>query len=429
MSNQNFQSTRRNLRLVMLESAITAGLLAMPIMTPFFKSIGMTQADISLSQAIYTLVVSLINFPAGWLADRFSRKWANIIGDFGVFMTFLIYSQANDFLSVVCCEVALGFFMALSQGVDMALLKHFAERLMQTNQPQQRLRANISLRRVFAVSRKNHEAAPQSTHSSASRNTFFFYSAQLSLWQHVCTILILLLGGPIGAISFRLAIALSGVSYLIGAICSYLIQDDSPKLQPVHRNPIRDMGRVIRVALNRPRLRIRLIAYAVGREMTHSIIWVFTPLLLAVGVPLQFTAFAWVVNNLCCIFGAKLAVKWTNRLTPQQKLLLPVILMGLSMGTLTVALNICTIWLYGLMGVVRGWTGATLLPLIEEETPPTEQASVVSLAKVLGQLIYIPTTMLVGVMADYNLRLATLTTLLLFFPAGILVSWGLGREK
>lgn len=81
------------------------------------------------------------------------------------------------------------------------------------------------------------------------------------------------------------------------------------------------------------------------------------------------------------------------------------------------------------MGVVRGWTGATLLPLIEEETPPTEQASVVSLAKVLGQLIYIPTTMLVGVMADYNLRLATLTTLLLFFPAGILVSWGLGREK
>lgn len=65
MSNQNFQSTRRNLRLVMLESAITAGLLAMPIMTPFFKSIGMTQADVSLSQAIYTLVVSLINFPAG----------------------------------------------------------------------------------------------------------------------------------------------------------------------------------------------------------------------------------------------------------------------------------------------------------------------------------------------------------------------------
>ena len=80
---------KHNLKLVMLESALTAALLSMSIMTPFFYSIGLSQLQISQTQVIFTVVMVFLNLPTGWLADRFSRKWANVIGDFGVALTFI----------------------------------------------------------------------------------------------------------------------------------------------------------------------------------------------------------------------------------------------------------------------------------------------------------------------------------------------------
>lgn len=56
---------KRNLKLVMLESTMTAALLSMSIMTPFFYSIGLNQLQISLSQIIFTIVMVFLNLPTG----------------------------------------------------------------------------------------------------------------------------------------------------------------------------------------------------------------------------------------------------------------------------------------------------------------------------------------------------------------------------
>ena len=78
MSNCTQKSTKkqakRSLNLMMFESAITAGLLSMSIMTPFFNSIGLSQEEIAITQGVFTIVVSILNIPAGWVADRFGRK-------------------------------------------------------------------------------------------------------------------------------------------------------------------------------------------------------------------------------------------------------------------------------------------------------------------------------------------------------------------
>ena len=66
------QDAKRNLYLVMSESAITAGLMAMSVITPFFNSIGLNQSEISLSQMIFTVVVIILNVPTGYIADRIS---------------------------------------------------------------------------------------------------------------------------------------------------------------------------------------------------------------------------------------------------------------------------------------------------------------------------------------------------------------------
>lgn len=383
---------KRNLFLTICESAITAGLLSMSIMTPFYLSIGMSQSEIALSQAIFTIVISFLNLPAGWIADRFSRKWANVIGDFGGAVSFLCYSQVHSFAGIVACECALGFFHALSQGVDTSLLKHFS-----------------------------HQIDP---HESYFRRQ----AARLSFWQHCCTLMLVLIGGPIGVISFRLAIALASISQFIGGLASLLIVDDSANLIPAYRNPFLDMSRIICGCWQKRRLRLRIFAYAVGREMTHGIIWVYTPLLLFAGVPLVAVSCAWALNSLFCIAGSYLAMRYASKLHPWQIFAFPLILMFISMGVLSVTINLFTIWLYFLMGIVQGWTGATLMTLVQNETSPSEQTSIVSLAKVVSQILYIPAGYLVGLAADIKLNLAPLITLIIFAALGGIIVHHLRRE-
>lgn len=382
----------RNLWLVIFESAITSGLISMSIMTPFLYSIGLSNAEIALSQALFTIVVSVLNLPMGWIADRLSRKWANIIGDFGDALGFLFYARANCFASVVFCECWLGIFLSLSQGVDFALLRHFSRQL------------------------------------DDSEATFRRRSAQLSFWQHFCCLGLVLLGGPIGAIDFRLAVALSGIPNLIGGIASIFTQDDSEKLQSTCQNPLRDMLRVVRSSFRQPRLRIRLLAYATGREMTHGIIWVLTPMLLLAGVPLSIVSLAWAIDSIARIVGSRLALRFAPRLQPHQIFAIPLTLMTISMAILSIRVNIWTIGIYLLMGIVCGWTGATLMPLVQEEVSPAEQTTVISLAKVLGQILYVPASLIIGWAADFEVRYAALATLLIFLTLGFAILRKLKRE-
>ena len=85
------------------------------------------------------------------------------------------------------------------------------------------------------------------------------------------------------------------------------------------------------------------------------------------------------------------------------------------------SLNIITVWLYGLMGVVRGWSASTLRPMIQKYTKPSEQTSVLSLTQVISELIYIPIVWLVGFMADIKLEYGLLVTVAVFLPAGLLI--------
>lgn len=102
--------------------------------------------------------------------------------------------------------------------------------------------------------------------------------------------------------------------------------------------------------------------------MTHGIIWVFTPILIMAGVPLSIVSGAWALNSLACIVGTKLASKLVVKLKDWQILALPVGLMICSMTTLSIKINLRTVWTYLLMGVVQGWTGATLMTLVQEHT-------------------------------------------------------------
>ena len=384
--------SEKYLSLVCLESIITSGFLAVPIMTPFYNSIGLNQEQIALTQAIFTAVMIILNLPAGWLADKISRKWANVIGDLGCGITLLFYSQTQGFVGVVACEIAFGVFISLSQGVDSALIRHFCHKIS-TNGDQLFKKQNA---KVFAM-------------------------------QALNSLILVLLAGPIGAISYRLAIALSSVPTLIGTILSLLIVDDSEKLQSQFKNPFKDIARIAKTSLKNPALRLRIFARSIGREMTHGIIWCFTPMLLFVGVPIEMVSLGWALSYAATWLGAQLAARFVNRLAEWQLFAVPLGLTTLGLTLIGIDLNAVTIWFYLLLGITQGWTGATLMPQIQKHVDPSEQTSVVSFAKVIAQLIYIPAVWAIGLAADWQLNYSALMTLAIFLPAGIIILTKLKR--
>lgn len=380
-----------NARLVILESAATAGILAVPIMTPFYLSIGLNQEQIAMSQMAFTVVAMLLNLPLGWVADRFSRKWANVIGDMMVALSLLLYSTAQSFWFVVLCESICGIGCALSQGVDSTLLKHFTEK------------------------------------DDPSGKLFKDKFGKMTSMNQIATLVVMLLGGPIGAIDFRLAIALSAIPYVFGAIFSLLIQDDSEKLA-AESNPVRDIAKLVKRNISNGKLRVRIIAYAVAREVTHGIIWVFTPLMLAVGVPLAIVSMGWVINYVAAYFGTRLARYFAKRLRDWQLFVVPIALVSTASLIMFFDLNMVTICLYACFGLAQGWSATTMMPLIKEHVRAAEQSSVESLARVVAQLLYIGAVWAINRAADLDVRYALLATVVIFVPLAIPIAAKLRKE-
>lgn len=381
----------RNLRLVILESAVTAGILAVPIMTPFYLSIGLSQEQIAMSQMAFTAATMILNLPLGWVADRFSRKWANVIGDSIVAFSLLLYSTAQSFWFVVLCETLCGVGNALSQGVDSSLLKHFSEKIDDSG-------------RIF-------------------RSKY----AKMASYRQIATLTILLLGGPIGAIDFRLAIAASAINHFVGAFASLLIVDDSERLHATS-NPLSEIAALVKRNMNNRKLRVRIAAYAVAREITHGIIWVFTPLMLRVGVPLAVVSVGWAINFAVAYLGTRLARRLAPKMKDWQLFIVPIALISFASTIMYLNLNTVTICLYACFGLAQGWSSATMMPLVKEQTRAAEQSSVESLARVIAQLLYIVAVWAINRAADIRLEYSLLATMAIFVPLAIPIAYKLRKE-
>ena len=381
----------RNLRLVILESAATAGILAVPIMTPFYLSIGLSQEQIAMSQMAFTAATMILNLPLGWIADRFSRKWANVIGDSIVAISLLLYSTAQSFWFVVLCETLCGVGNALSQGVDSTLLKHFSGKIDDSGQ-------------IF-------------------RSKY----AKMASYRQITTLIILLLGGPIGAISFRLAIAASAINHFAGAFVSLLIVDNSERLSATS-NPLSEIIALVKRNMNSRKLRVRIAAYAVAREITHGIIWVFTPLMLQVGVPLAVISVGWAINYVIAYLGTRLARRFAPKMKDWQLFIVPIALVSFASIIMYLNLNTITICLYACFGLAQGWSSATMMPLVKEHIRAAEQSSVESLARVIAQLLYIVAVWVVNRAADIRLEYSLLATVVIFVPLAIPIAYKLRKE-
>ena len=381
---KNKKFYKKNLQRIVLETILTsvgAG-FSVATITMFWNSVGMDQKDIGFVQMIFTIVISSLDIPMGYIADRTSRKLLNIIGDVGAAFAFTLYAFASNIYVVILSECLLGLFFAMTNGVDQSFIKYNCDKIDKSGKLFKKINIKVHIARYIAL------------------------------------LAVTMAGGFIARFSLRLTIGISFIPYFIGGIIALGIKDFNEKLEVKHKNPLKDMINTIKEIIKEKKTRTVLAGYILGKEITHSQIWVFTPLLILVGVPIEIVSIGWVLNYTMQIVGGKISEKMIGFKT-SKKFAIPIAIEISWMIVLIFKTNIITIWLFALNGLVHGLAEGNLVTAVQESAPNEVQTSVMSIASTGARLLYIPLVYLVNYLGNIQLQLALVGVCIVFLPLSI----------
>lgn len=374
------------LRLIFIESILTFGAMGfcMPIMTVFWNSIGMDQKLIGLSQMICTLAMLIFDIPMGYMADRFNRKKMNLLGDFGIVITFIIYMSAHNFVTVLVAETLCGIFIAMTNGVDNAFLKFYSDKIDESGE----------------LFRKNN--------------------AKLSIYQGLSFAFAIIIGMFISKYSIRATIGAVAIPFIIGTILSLFIDDIGAKIESTEKGVIRKFIANIKHILKDEETRWLVFVWSIADNITHAIIWVLTPLLILVGVPVYIVGIGWLLNYITPVIGAIIARKIMN-IRFSHKVALPFILVAIGTLPIIINANIFTVWLFALTGIASGFKKTFFMPAIQERVEDNYQTTIVSVVSTVARIVYLPAVYLINYFGDVNPQNALTANLIIFIPLAFII--------
>lgn len=385
---------KKNLNLTIIETILTSigcG-FSVPVINLFWNSIGMNQTDIGFTQMMFTIFLVCLDIPMGYLADRFNRKVLNIIGDIGVALAFLYYAFAQNMYMAIFAECLLGVFIAMTNGVDQSFIKYNADKI------------------------------------DSSGKLFKKVNAKIYTYRYVVCFITMLIGGFIAKYSLRLTIGMSFVPYFIGGIIAFFIKDYAKKAENKHKNMLKDMFLNIKEIMKDKKVKTYLLSYVVGKEITHPHIWIFTPLMIMAGVPIEIVSLGWVFSQIFQIIGSKITEKIVNVKT-SIKFLISFAITILWMSVLIINTNIFTIWVFVLNGLVQGLVTGSLVTPLQEKTKEEYQASVISIASTGARLLYIPLVFIINYLGNIKPQLALVGMITIFTPISLYVIYRLKKDE
>jgi MFS family permease len=97
-------------------------MLYMPVVVLFYESNGLKMKDIMILQAIYSIMIVILEIPSGYMADVWGRKKTILLGAVMGTAGFAIYGVSYGFAGFLVAEIILGVGQSLVSGADSAML-------------------------------------------------------------------------------------------------------------------------------------------------------------------------------------------------------------------------------------------------------------------------------------------------------------------
>jgi MFS family permease len=147
--NQKFQN---NIKKIYLFNFFWMFLILIPVVVPYFISLGLNMEEVFQLQAIFGFSTALFEVPSGYFCDIWGRKKTIIIGSFvsGLGFTWLCF--IDSFSQLVLFEVIIGISLSLVSGADISLLYDSLQHVSDEREERTKAMANYQFSYTVAES-------------------------------------------------------------------------------------------------------------------------------------------------------------------------------------------------------------------------------------------------------------------------------------
>lgn len=326
-------------------------MLFMPIIVLFYQDNGLKMQDIFVLQAIYSIVIVILEIPSGYLADVLGRKTTLIIGTILGFCGFVIYSLSYDFWGFLTAEITMGIGTSLVSGADSAMLY---DTLKAGNQKEKYLKFEGKM-----VSIGNAAEAVAG-----------------------------ILGGLLAEISLRTPFYAQTAVAFIG-IPAALMLIEPIRQEKIKKMDFKDILQIVRYALHEhTHLKWNILYSSVIGASTLTMAWFVQPYFNYVDLELSLFGVFWTLLNLSVAITSFVAYKVEYRLGQVKMIVFITLLLPLFyfiLSQIDVIWGIAVLFLFYLM---RGLATPVLKDYINRLTESSTRATVLSVRNFMIRLLF-----------------------------------------
>jgi len=345
------QSLKSNIVKLYLIKIAKWFMLFMPIVVLFYQENGLEMQDIFVLQAIYSVVIVILEIPSGYLADVLGRKTTLIIGSIMGTCGFIVYSLSYDFWAFLTAEVTMGIGTSLVSGADSAMLY---DTLKAGNQKDKYLKFEG---RMVSIGNAAEAVAG-------------------------------ILGGLLAEISLRTPFIAQTVVSFIG-IPSAILWTEPIRTEKITKMNFNDILLIVKHSLHGDsHLKWNIIFSAVIGASTLTMAWFVQPYFKHVDLELSLFGIFWTLLNLSVAITSYIAYKVEYRLGQVKMIILITLLLPLFyfiLSQIHIMWGMSILFLFYLM---RGLATPVLKDYINRLTESNTRATVLSVRNFMIRLIF-----------------------------------------
>ena len=375
---------RRNFKALWAVSFFRCLMFLMPLFIPWCTSLGLSFAEIMITQSVFAAAMFVFEVPSGYLADRWGRKPVIVAGvAFGA-VGFTGFLFADSFWDICFIEVLLAIGFSLTSGADLALLYDSHHEL-------EAIDDSYKVNSDVVVSRYSMASTFGEGVGAGLASVLFWYSMDWVIWAQVIT----------GWVALGCALLL---------VEPQLHQESDQHTQAVP-SPLSLRYTLHQLFGRCGYLRVSIALFVLLSSGTYLMVWMLQGHWQAMEVPLEWFGGLWMLKGLAITGVAWLVSHWVERWGHRSA---PIVGAGLAlmafgfMATESMALIIFTIVC---LAGSRAMTMVTMRDLMNQEFERSFRAtanSVVSLVFRSTAMVILP---VMGWMMDVSGMAATIAGL------------------
>jgi MFS family permease len=124
---------RANIPKVLMLNMTWMALIVLPVIVPYFRKYGLSLEEVFKLQAIFALVLVLLDLPMGYVADIWGRKTCLVVASIINIISMTGLAMAHNFNQFAMYEIFCGIGISLYSGADIALIYDSLAQLQEKN--------------------------------------------------------------------------------------------------------------------------------------------------------------------------------------------------------------------------------------------------------------------------------------------------------